>query len=385
MTETLISPATYVEVLDHYPDMHPDLRAHTERLALSNGETIARQEVEELGEIADEGAGVVAGFQNGYGEQLSIADELTDPRHWPQTDAQKGLTPNMATVEGTYDLSGMSPQEENAYINQTVKHIKAQEELHAGAIDLAEYTKRVDDIHKAPREYQQPLLRQDGQLFNAAEPLVDDPSVGVGAENGTFWHASNQVMEPGDRLMPSGEVSDSIHAENMQTRPFKSSSAPEGSSFAREQDFAMGTPRDAGYLPEGYGEHMYKVSSPNSTVVQTVNGPEVWAEGGGRIEERMHPDFARNYNVARSRVLNEQDFRQPALQGMENGMQFVPERELNVPAKEFYDKYKSDEGIYPPVANTQQLPPNDVALPGLEQYGERPPAPASPTGARPMM
>lgn len=208
--------------------------------------------------------------------------------------------------------------------------------------------------------------------------LVEKPDIGVGVSDGTFWHGSNQLLESGDRLLPASEVPDSVHAENKLKRPFNSSSSPTGSQYNEgEKDFAFGYPREAGYLPTSYGKHIYKVSSPETSIVNTGNGPEVWAKGGGTIVKRMHPDFAANYDEAKHRV--DSDKFQLGLPGMESGMQLIAENELDVSGEEFRQKYPRHTGQDAlSVDSTYKAGPEDVAIPGFEDYGKPAKAPAKP-------
>jgi hypothetical protein len=335
----------------------------------------------EVAGIAIKGSGLVemptvTTNQDKFGEQLSIENEPSVKLSWPVTPSEKGIVPSVIPENRYVHLPDMSSLEEHRYTAQYIERSKAHEEVTSGKIDWPEFNKRVAD--KTPRTYQYPLLRQDGQAFKQETPVVnDDPNKGVGTPDGTFWHGSNQVMEPGDRVLPSGEVPDTVHQANKSKRQFHSSSSPmalgtqyDGRRGGGEKDFAFGHPRDVSYLPTAYGEHIYKVSSPNNEVVATINGPEVWAEGGATVEKRMHPDFARNYREAAHRV-NKNPF-QPGLPGMESGLQFVPEADLDVSSKEFYEKYPNDmnQNISRATPNSA-AGPEDVALPGIEEYGKR--------------
>lgn len=324
-----------------------------------------------VADVAIEGSGLVEvpapNTTGNFGEQLSIENE--PGIQWPTAEAEIGSLSNAAPESNYAHPQDMSPLEEAKYTSDYITRAKAHEEWTSGKIDWAEFDKRVSG--KNARTYQQPLLRQNGQLFEQEKPVLDNPNIGVGEEDGTFWHGSNQLMKPGEWVLPSAEVPDAVHETNKSDRSFTSSSAPNGSSHEAEQDFAFGYPREAGYLPTPYGKHIYKVSSPNSDIVPTSNGPEVWAEGGARVEKLMHPDFARNYNEARHRANN--DNFQPGLPGMENGMQFVPEAELDVPSQEFYDKHlKAESEAAYQRASKPKPGPEDVELPGFEEYGKRP-------------
>jgi hypothetical protein len=287
-------------------------------------------------------------------------------------------------VSGYVHPPDMSPLEEDTYVRRFIAHDKAYDEWISGKIAYQEFATRAGN--KTPRTYQYPLLRHDGQVPNEPKPYVADPDIGVGKEDGTFWHASDQLMEPGDPLLPAGEVPDAVHSANKSNRSFVSSSSPSGTSHESESDYSMGIARGEGYLPDIYGKHIYKVSSPNTEVVPTANGPEIWAEGGGRIEQRMNPGFASNYKMARGQLKYKSDVFQDPLPGMKTGMEFVPEKELNdLSPTEFHDKYIRADKVGRPVAanNENYRPgPNDIALPGFEQHGARPPAPTvRPNGA----
>ncbi len=313
------------------------------------------------------------------GEQLSIENELTAYGQWPVTEAQKGKIPSWTTPESSYiHPPEMTSLDEDKYVRNRIVNDRAHDAWTSGKIDYNEFNERT--ANKTPRTYQYPLLKQDGQLFNEAKPVVTGPNVSTGIEDGTFWHASNHLMEPGDRLMPSGEVPDAVHQLNKSERPFTSSSSPSGSSFEAEKDFVMGTPRGEGYLPAAaYGKYVYKVSSPNTKIVPTTNGPEAWAEGGGRIEQRMNPDFATNYKTASARIWSNRDAFQYALPGMKTGMEFVPEDELNkLSRSEFevkYDRMHNSSKSDVDIIASRRPGPEDIALPGVEQYGKQPYAP----------
>jgi hypothetical protein len=92
----------------------------------------------------------------------------------------------------------------------------------------------------------------------------------------------------------------------------------------------------------------------------------------------MHPDFGRNYAEARSRV-NQDRYYQPGLPGMENGLQFVPEADLDVSSKEFYEKHVNDarQNVAEAIS-VNHAGPEDVALPGFEDHGK--PRPVTPVG-----
>lgn len=330
--------------------------------------------------VTEKAVGDLAIHGFGLAEQLSIENE--PGVRWPVTDAEKGTVPSVVPESSYYHPSETSSIEEHQYTAKYIERGKAHKEWTSGKIDWTEFDERTRD--KTPRTYQYPLLRQNGQVFEQEEPSADDdPNKGVAAADGTFWHGSNQVMEPGDRVLPSGEVPDSVHHANKSERFFNSSSSPiSGTSYegrtGGEKDFAFGYPRDLNVLPTPYGEHIYKVSSPNSDIVQTVNGPEVWAEGGATVEKRMHPDFAWNYAQARHRTNN--DPFQPGLPGMESGLQFVPEADLDVSSREFYEKHLKDEGQN--VSETLTVSaagPEDIALPGLEEHGKRPAVKVTPS------
>jgi hypothetical protein len=330
--------------------------------------------------VTEKAVGDVAIHGSGLAEQLSIENE--PGVQWPVTNAEKGIVPSVVPESNYYHPPDMSPIEEARHTIRTVEHDKAHNEWTSKKIDWAEFNKRTRD--KTPRTYQQPLLKQDGQVFEQEGPTIDvSPDKGVAAPDGSFWHGSNQLMEPGDRVLPSGEVPDSVHEANKTDRIFNSGSSPMNEmgydkKRGAEKDFAFGYQRELGVLPTPYGEHIYKVSSPNSKIVATNNGEEVWAEGGGTVEKRMHPDFAYNYAEARHRVNNDQ-FYQSGLPGMENGLQFVPEEDLDVSYKEFYEKHLQD--TKQDTLRNAQLPtsgPEDVALPGLEQHGKRPDIPVAP-------
>lgn len=320
-----------------------------------------------VADVAIEGSGLVDVSTNSieFGEQLSIENEPSIG--WPVTDAEKGNLQSVVPKSNYAHPPEMSALEEAKYTSDYITREKAHGEWTSGKIDWVEFDKRVAD--KNPRTYQQPLLRQDGQIFEQEQPVIANPNIEVGVEDGTFWHGSNQLMEVGDRVLPSAEVPSAVHEANNANRMFQSSSSLKGSSHEDEKDFAFGHPRDAGYLPTSYGEHIYKVASPNSKIVPTVNGPEVWAEGGGTVVKRMHPDFAVNYKVAEARA-NPDRF-QPGLSGMENGLQFVPEAELDVSRKEFYEKHLNEAGeVNRNTATHSTVGPEDVPLPGLEEHGK---------------
>lgn len=377
-------PDAYHEGLDPYMLANGiDVRRPTRE----NGEAVTDEELEEIGEVADEGAGVVVVVApKQYGEQLSIESELTRYGQWPKTEAQKGNEPSWTPREnarGFYIQPDISSAAEDKYVRGYIAHSKADEDLKQGNITSAEHFEKIAD--KSPRTYQYPLLRQNGELFKEDEPVAPSPTVGAAEEDGTFWHTSNHLMEPGDRLMPSGEVPDAIHDANKANRSLPSTSAPEAgqesSSREMQKDFAFGTPRDNQNLNVGYGQHVYKVSSANAKIMhpEGADTKEVWAEGGARIVQRMNPDFASNYDAARAHINAQRDPFQPALPEMEAGMKFVPENELNdLSQREFNDKYLQNDGIKlsDPTATANQLPgPDDAALPGLEHYGKKPYAP----------
>lgn len=339
-----------------------------------------------VADVALTGAGLVAEAGPSFGDQLSIEDE--PGVGWPVTSAEKGIVDSAAPESSYIHPPEMSSLEEAKYIAGYIEHTKAHDEWTSGKIGGEEFQNRIAD--KTPRTYQHPLLRQDGQVFDEDKPtVVDDPNKGVGAADGTFWHASDQLMEPGDRIMPSGEVPDSVHRGNKSDRGFHSGSSPlsVATNYDRggEKDFAFGYQRELGELPTAYGKHVYKVSSPNSKIVAVTGGQEVWAEGGANIEKRMHPDFASNYLTAASRVRGE-DPLQEGLPGMENGLQFVPEADLDVTSTEFYEKHLKDTsaGVYrhAPVSN---IGPEDIALPGFEDHGKPTPVSARGPGSPPVM
>ena len=369
-------------LLDKPPEYQPHLQevAELSDFGMAELERGISATEKAVADVAIEGSGLVevphatvadVPVSMKLGEQLSIEDE--PGIQWPISEAQKGNVTSVVPETGYWHPEEMSSVEEAKHIVRSLNHIKAHDEWTSGKIDWAEFHERTAD--KTPRTYQQPLLRQDGQLFEQEKPLLDEtPNKGVGAADGTFWHGSNQNMEPGDSVLPSGEVPDSVHQANKSDRSFNSSSSPLGGSSYEdnkggEKDFAFGYQRELGILPTAYGDHIYKVSSPNSHIEQTFNGPEVWAEGGGTVEKRMHPDFAYNYGVARHHVNNEPF--QPGLPSMENGLEFVPENELDVPYEEFYENHLKDTKI--PTSKTTprtSASPEDIALPGFEEHGK---------------
>lgn len=318
--------------------------------------------------------------------QLSIEDELTGYGAWPTTESEKGGMTSQAPESNYYHPPDMSSVEEANHLNRQIAHEKAYDDAKSDKIGWDEFHEIHEKIYsKPPREYQHPLLRQNGQLFEQEIPFVDNPDLGVGSTDGTFWHGSNREMEVGDRLMPSGEVATAVHDTNKSERSFRSESSPASDSYEDEVDFAFGEPRESGALPTQYGNNVYKVSAPNSGFVHTRNGKEVWAEGGGRIEKRMHPDFATNYRDAAQRV-NKYPAMLDALPGMENGLQFVPEKELDVPRSEFYDKHlKQDREKYLRNAPRSNVGPADTELPGFEDYDKPPAAPVRESGSPPVM
>lgn len=329
-------------------------------------------EVPRIYGVTEKAVGDVAIHGSGLAEQLSMESE--PGVRWPVTPTEKGIVPSVVPESNYFHPPDVSSIEEHRHTARQIEHERAYDEAKSGKIDWTEFDKRIAD--KTPRTYQYPLLRQDGQAFEQEKPTIDDnPNKGAGAADGTFWHGSNQLMEPGDRVLPSGEVPDSVHQANKSDRTFNSTSSPTTGTMYEtkkggEKDFAFGYLRKDGVLPTPYGEHIYKVSSPNSKVVNTVNGDEVWAEGGATVEKRMHPDFAYNYAEARNRA-NTDPF-QPGLPGMENGLQFVPEADLDVSTTEFHQKHPRDTMEYARGdAQISAAGPEDVMLPGLEELGKR--------------
>jgi hypothetical protein len=353
----------------------------TETLLERPPEAMTMPEVAEVPRIygvTEKAVGDVAIHGSGLAGQLSIEHE--PGIQWPVTDEQKGIVPSVIPEGNYFPPPEMSPLEEATHAIRAITHEKAYADAKSGKIGWDEFYDKIAD--KNPRTYQQPLLKQDGQVFSLESPVVDnDPHKGIAAIDGTFWHASNQLMEPGDRVLPSGEVPDSVHEANKSGRRFNSGSAPNGTGYENkrggEKDFAFGYRRDLGRLPTDYGDYIYKVSSPNTQIVPVSGGDEVWAEGGATVEKRMHPDFAHNYAIA-NHYANTDPF-QPGLPGMENGLQFVPEADLDVSSKEFYEKHVNDarQNVAEAIS-VNHAGPEDVALPGFEDHGK--PRPVTPVG-----